>query len=148
MIYHSPRFGLRRGLASLELTVVLTILLALISVLALGSRAWLRDCDRASCILTLHKVQLATRSYQNLYGYSCGGSPNLENGSYNIAEHLHAKGYIAEDTFQQTHGALKCPRGGIYTCPLPDHFPATGQLYMTCSLAESEDHRPTFHGGW
>jgi len=143
-----PRVVCRRGLTLLELTVVITILLALVSILFVGSRAWKRGSDRASCVMTLHSVQVAIRSYQNIYGYSPGGHPYAENGTQNIAEHLYAKGYFEAQLYQQTRGAAQCPGGGTYSCPIPDLFPQQGDLYMTCSLAGSESHTPTSHADW
>ena len=137
-----------RGLSLLELTVVIAVLLSLTSILFIGSRAWKRGSDRTLCILTLRNMQMATRSYQNLYGYDYGGHPYAEGGTQDIAEHLRAKGYIEEPVFQRSRGVHKCPSGGSYDCPLPDIFPVKGELYMKCSLAAAEDHRPASHAEW
>lgn len=138
----------RRGLTLLELTVVITILLTLISILFVGSRAWKRGSDRAGCVLTLRNVQVAARSYQNMYGYNFGGHPYADNGTQDIAEHLHAKGYIEANLYQQTRGMTPCPGGGAYSCPFPDIFPQPGQLYMKCSLASPDNHAPTSQADW
>lgn len=143
-----PRVVRHRGMSLLELTVVLATLLTLITVLFIGARAWKRGSDRAGCVLTLRNIQIATRSYQNMYNYSCGGHPYAENGTQNIAKHLYAKGYIEEKQYQQSQGTATCPGGGTYTCAVPDLFPTEGQLYVTCSLAGSELHAPTTHGEW
>lgn len=143
-----PRVVRHRGLSLLELTVVIAILLTLVSVLFIGSRAWKRGSDRTCCILSLRNMQVATRSYQNLYGYNYGGRPYADNGTQNIADHLLAKGYIEAADHDQTLGLRKCPSGGTYSCPLPDIFPEEGRLYMECSLAGPENHVPAAHGGW
>lgn len=137
-----------RGLTLLELTVVITILLTLISILFIGARAWKRGGDRAGCVLTLRNVQIATRSYQNFYGYNFGGRPYAENGTQDIAEHLFTKGYIEVNHYRQTRGVTPCPAGGIYICPVPDTFPQPGDLYMQCSRATSDDHVPASHADW
>ncbi len=144
----SPRVVMHRGLSLLELTVVIATLLALVSVLFIGSRAWKRGSDRTCCIISLRNMQVATRSYQNLYGYHYGGRPYAENGTQNIADHLFAKGYIEKDKHDQTRGAKNCPANGTYSCPVPDIFPIEGKLYMECSLAALENHLPAAAGGW
>ncbi len=144
----SPRVACPRGLSLLELTVVIATLIALISVLFVGSRAWKRGSDRAGCVLTLRNVQMATRSYQNLYGYNFGGRPYAENGTQDIALHLYKKGYIERNLYDRARGEMACPSGGTYECPLPDVFPHQGQLYMACSLSEKEGHAPVSHSDW
>ena len=143
-----PRVVRHRGLSLLELTVVIATLLALTSILFFGARSWMRGSDRAACILTIRNMQVATRSYQNLYGYNEGGRPYAEGGTQDIAVHLRSKGYIEENVYEQALGNSKCSSGGTYTRPLPDLFPETGQLYMTCSLSESEKHEPSTHTDW
>lgn len=143
-----PRVVRHRGLSLLELTVVITCLLAIVSLMVFGARSWLRGTDRAGCILTIRNVQVATRSYQNLYGYNPGGRPYAESGTQDIAEHLHTKGYIEEAIYQKIRGKDTCPSGGIYACAQPDVFPTEGQLYLTCSLAEPEKHQPSTHADW
>ncbi len=132
----------------LELTVVIVALLSLISILFIGSRAWKRGSDRAGCVLTLRNVQAATRSYQFLYDYNYGGRPYAENGTQDIATHLYNKGYIEQKLYDQARGIATCAAGGTYKCPVPDIFPPTGQLYMTCSLSSSDEHTPSSHADW
>ncbi len=144
----SPRVVRHRGLSLLELTMVIAALLSFVAILFIGSRAWKRGSDRASCVLTLRNVQVATRSYQNLYGYNFGGRPYAENGTQDIATHLYTKGYIERKLYDQAHGLSRCPAGGTYACPVPDIFPTNGQLYMACSLSTTEEHIPTSHTDW
>ncbi len=144
----SPRVVRHRGLTLLELTVVITIILFLISILFIGSRAWRRGSDRSTCVMTLRNMQVATRSYQNIYGYNYGGQPYAENGTQNIAEHLFSKGYIETHLHKQARSQAPCPAGGGYTCPVPDVFPEAGHLYMECSLAGPDEHVPSSHADW
>jgi prepilin-type N-terminal cleavage/methylation domain-containing protein len=144
----SPRVVRHRGLTLLELSVVITILLLLVSLLFIGSRAWRRGSDRSTCVMTLRNVQVATRSYQNIYGYSYGGHPYAENGTQAIYEHLFSKGYIETKLYKQALGQAPCPAGGTYTCPVPDVFPEAGELYMECSLSGSDQHAPATHADW
>ncbi|RYD40620.1 MAG: type II secretion system protein [Verrucomicrobiaceae bacterium] len=143
-----PRVARHRGLSIIELTVVIAILLTLISVLFIGSRAWRRGSDRAGCVLTVRNVQLATRSYQSMYGYNYGGRPYAEDGTQDIVAHLYSKGYIEQRLFQQARGTATCPSGGLYDITVPDTFPPQGELFMTCSLSKSEDHEPGAHSDW
>ncbi|HEX7260350.1 MAG TPA: hypothetical protein VF258_00895 [Luteolibacter sp.] len=132
----------------LELTVVIATFLLLISVLFIASRAWKRGSDRAMCVMTLRNIQVATRSYQNIYGYHFGSRPSAENGTQDIAEHLLSKGYIETKLYRLTRGTDPCPAGGTYTCPLPDVFPDEGELYVDCTLASSDQHAPDRHADW
>lgn len=135
-----PRVKRVRGLTLLELTLAISVLLVLITIVLIGSRAWKRGADRTSCMLTLRNVQMATRSYQNLYGYDFGGRPYAENGTQNIASHLYSKGYIEGKIFMQAQGLESCAGGGAYSCAAPDMFPPAGELYLKCSLSESDAH--------
>ena len=144
----SPRVVRHRGLSLLELTIVIATLLALISILFVGSRAWKRGSDRAGCVLTMRNVQVAARSYQNMYGYASGGRPYAEYGTQDIAEHLYSKGYIEVKAYRQARGTELCPGGGVYSCPVPDIFPKEGELYMQCSLSAPDDHEPKTHADW
>jgi len=143
-----PGIARHRGLTLIELTVVITILLSLLSILFIGARAWKRGSDRASCVLVLRNVQVATRSYQNLYGYTFGDRPYADGGTQDIAEHLFKKGYIEVIRYQQAHGAIPCASGGTYSCDVPDVFPEAGDLYMQCSRSGADDHLMPTHGDW
>ncbi len=143
-----PRVVRNRGLSLLELTVVIAALLSLVSILAIGALAWKRGSDRAGCVLMLRNVQVATRSYQNLYGYNYGGHLRAENGTPDIAQQMLKKGYIKQRLFDLAHGIVKCPAGGTWACAIPDVFPQEGSLYLVCSLATSDGHAPTAHTDW
>ncbi len=132
----------------LELTVVVAILLALVAILLVGTTAWKRGSDRAACVMTLRNVQIAARSYQNMYGYDYGGTPAEIGGSRDIAEHLYSKGYIESKLYAQVRGEAPCAAGGTYNCPVPEHFPESGSLFMRCSLAGAQEHEPSVHGDW
>jgi hypothetical protein len=93
-------------------------------------------------------MQVATRSFQNIYGYSAGGRAYAENGTQNIAMLLLAKGYIEEKAYQQATGNCPCHGGGTYSCAFPDIFPIDGQLYMNCSMSSSEQHLPSSTDNW
>jgi type II secretory pathway pseudopilin PulG len=143
-----PRGSMRSGMTLIELTTFIVILLVLVSVLFISSRAWKRGSDRTGCILTLRNIQVATRSYQNLYGYNYGGRPYAENGTQDIAQHLFQKGYIEQNLYDQARGMKSCPGGGTYRCAVPDVFPQVGQLFLACSLSAAESHMPNSYANW
>ena len=74
----------------------------------LGARAWKNGSDRTGCIMTIRNVQVAVRSYQNLYGYEAGGMPYAEGGSQDIAANRFAKGYISGKTYDSDQGLEAC----------------------------------------
>jgi hypothetical protein len=135
-----PKVVARRGITLVELTVVIFVLLALTTVVFVGSRAWKRGSDRAACVLNLRNVQVATRSYQNMYVYREGSQPDLRYGTRDIARHLVEGSYINHELFDRMKRVRPCPGGGFYECGTPDVFPPQGQLYLQCSLSKSERH--------
>lgn len=137
-----PRFVITRGMTLVELTVVIVVLLALSAMTYIGGRAWKRGSDRSACIMNLRNFQVATRSYQNLYGYFSGSQPTMEYGTYEIARHLLEKGYVSRGLYDQSKGTKSCAGGGIYNIAAPDVFPMPGELYMKCSLSAVENHQP------
>ncbi|MEP5506595.1 MAG: prepilin-type N-terminal cleavage/methylation domain-containing protein, partial [Luteolibacter sp.] len=144
----SPRAVSKRGLTLIELTVVILVLLSLVAVLFIGARGWKNGTDRATCILNMRSMQLATRSYQNLYGFNPGSLPYASGGTQFIAQHLLDKGYIKQSQFDSAIGEDPCPSNGTYSTPFPDTFPLVGSLYMTCSLSETQNHVPQTHADW
>lgn len=122
----------------LELTVVILVLLSMITILFFGAQAWKRGSDRAQCIIQIRNVQLGVRSYSNLYGLEPGSlAPNLQSQVIGL-------GRFIEQTPQ-------CPGNGEYSYGREygnDKIPPIGALYMECSLAESDDHRPERDSDW
>lgn len=141
-INQSPKVVRSRGMTLLELTVVIAVMLSLISVLFIGAKAWKRGSDRAGCIMNMRNFQVATRSYQNLYGYDFGGQPKLEYGTQDIARHLLAKEFVSQSLYDQSQGTSSCAGGGTYSIAAPNVFPMRGDLYMACSFSASENHQP------
>jgi type II secretory pathway pseudopilin PulG len=50
----------------LELTMVVLVLLALVSILFVGARAWVRGADRSENIMLIRNTQQAMRGHQNM----------------------------------------------------------------------------------
>jgi hypothetical protein len=121
-------------LTLLELTVVILVLLSLVALLFIGGSAWKKGSDRALCITNLEQVQKGVRGYCNLYGYDPG----------DIVAGLETK-VIGPGKFVEN--PPDCPGGGAYSY-LGDQAPVIGTLYVTCSLAASEQHEPSDASDW
>ena len=126
----SPTVRPRRsaGMTLLEITVVITVMMALIGILFLGASAWKSGSDRSNCLVNIRNVQLAARSYQNMYAIN----PGAEFATSMI---------IGPNSFVPQ--LPTCPASGSYA--FASAFPATGTLFMTCTL---ESHVPPSHAGW
>jgi len=127
---------LRPGLSVIELTAVLAVLIALIAILFVGMRAYKNSSDRAACVLNIHSVQNAVRSYSNLNG--------LAPGQALTATDLHAQ-LVGPDRFLEA--APTCPAGGAYS-DLGNRIPVHGELYLSCSLRDSKSHVPRQINAW
>lgn len=122
----------------LELTVVILVLMALITILFFGAQAWKRGSDRALCIIHIQNVQKAVRSYSNLYGYSPGATVT------GLKNQIIGLGRFVETT-------PTCPGNGAYTFGQTsgsDTIPPMGELYLQCSLAITHQHVPTDYADW
>ncbi len=129
------------GLTLLELTVVIAVLLALVSVTMIGTRAWKRGSDRAACLVHMRNIQASVRAYQNLYGYAPGTIPRAQDGTQSIADHLQAKGYISDNVHGMLKGLSECPGGGSYEIDREEVFPLHGELYVKCSFGVAQRHQ-------
>ncbi len=58
----------------LEMTVVILFMLALITILFIGARAWKRGSDRTGCVTNIRNTQMGVRSYQNMRGLPAGAT--------------------------------------------------------------------------
>ena len=57
------------GLSTIELSCIIAVL---ISVLFIGIKAYKSSSDRAACVMNIHSMQNAVRSYSNLNGLAPG----------------------------------------------------------------------------
>ena len=122
----------------LELTVVILVLMALITILFFGAQAWKRGSDRALCIIHIQNVQKAVRSYSNLYGYSPGATVT------GLKNQIIGLGRFVETT-------PTCPGNGTYAFGQTsgsDTIPPMGELYLQCSLAITHQHVPADYADW
>jgi type II secretory pathway pseudopilin PulG len=121
-----------KGMTLLEMTVVILVLIALITTLFAGARAWVRGSNRSTCVINIRLVQQAVRSHQNINALSVGASLDIPGN------------LTGPDKFIQATSV--CPAGGTYTYATT--IPPLGTLAMTCSLAVSEEHVPMGYAGW
>lgn len=124
----------KSGMTLLELTVVILVLLSLVTILFIGAQAWKSGSDRTLCIMNLQNVQKGVRSYTNLYGFKPGQTVS------GLRSQIIGLGRFVESE-------PACPRDGTYSYG-EDQIPAVGVLYMTCSLASSENHEPPSYVDW
>lgn len=114
----------------LELTVIILVLLALVTVLFIGVSAWKRASDRTGCLLNIRHVQQIVRGEQNLYNLDVGDPIDVEEL---CAEH------------EMIHATV-CPGGGEYVHA--DAVPDYGETAMNCSLSDVFGHLPNDTTGW
>ncbi len=127
----NPRKIFKPGLTLLELTVVIMVLLALVSVLIVGAKAWKDGSDRTGCILNIRNTQQGVRSYQNLYEKADGTSLDIP------AVIIGPEGYLNEPN---------CPATGTYS--YLSYIPFPGELALGCNLATSNNHKPDYFADW
>lgn len=133
---NNKQISQKKGMTLLELTVVILVLLTLISVLFIGAKAWKDGADRSNCILNIRNFQVGVRSYANMNGTADGVNIPVDS-------------LTGDGNFISTFPV--CPSGGVYD-PLPgENVPyvvATGNAFLTCSLAATDQHAPTSTSGW
>lgn len=127
---------LHPGLSAIELTAIIAVLIALISIFFLGMNAYKHGSDRAACVMNIHSFQNAVRSYSHLNG--------LAPGQALAATDLRAQ-LVGPDRFLKQ--APNCPAGGAYT-DLGNRIPVHGELYLSCSLGDSASHVPRRISAW
>lgn len=132
------RGSARAGMTLLELTVVVLVLMSLISILFVGATAWKRGADRSQCIIQIRNVQKGVRCHANFRGLDPGSTMT------DLKDQVIGYGKYIESTPQ-------CPGNGTYaygTLYGINTIPPIGVLYMDCSLAGSESHKPDNSADW
>ncbi|MEM6280098.1 MAG: hypothetical protein AAF491_03585 [Verrucomicrobiota bacterium] len=125
------RLSSSSGLTLIEVTLVISTLLSLISFSVLGVSAYKQGSDRALCIVHVTQVQKAIRAFGNLQQVDPGDTFT------GLTDAVIGPGRFIEET-------PVCPSGGTYTF-LEDEMPAIGVAYMKCSIA---DHQPATSYRW
>jgi type II secretory pathway pseudopilin PulG len=119
----------KSGMTLLELTVVILVLLALISILFVGARAWKRGSDRAGCLINIRNLQQAMRGDQNMRNSAPDG-PGLVGANI-----------VGNNTAYITNAPL-CPtdKASAYALLGDGNYPPLGTLYATCTSGEAATH--------
>jgi prepilin-type N-terminal cleavage/methylation domain-containing protein len=114
-----------RGVTLIELTVVISVILTLLTTLFYGASYYRDSASQATCVSQITQIQKSIRSYQNLESLSYG-DPILE------------ADIIGED--KALGPSPQCPLGGGYT--FLDEIPAPGVAFATCTNygGPPEDH--------
>lgn len=122
----------------IEMTVVILVLLALITTLFFGARAWKRGSDRTLCIINIRNVQQGVRAYANINGFLDGGSaPDLRSKVIGLGKYVES--------------LPDCPSNGTYAFGGTfgeNTIPPYGELYMQCDLETTDNHVPVNAGDW
>ena len=116
------------------------MVLVFLGMTFVGVRAWKKSSDRAGCVMNIYQTQQAVRSLANINGLAPG--TNTAALSYPIdirAQLVGENGYLASEP--------QCPGDGIYAYA-GNVIPPEGQLYLSCSLAESGEHQPSNYHTW
>lgn len=119
------------GLTLIEVTLVVSVLLGLISFSFVGANAYKEGADRATCILHIVEVQKGLRSFCNFHERKPGDTVSGLKGAI-----------IGPNRFVDVMPV--CPSGGEYLFT-EDEVPAMGTTFMRCSIVE---HEPATTNGW
>lgn len=120
-----------RAMTLIEVTLVTSVLMGLISVTFLGTASYKNGVNRAFCVQNVANVQKAMRSYCNLH--------ELESGQP-IAD-LKKRLLTDSDFFPSEP---RCPSKGTYLYH-KERVPEVGTLFMRCSIPE---HAPKDSYSW
>ena len=126
-----------RGMTLIEMSVAILVLLMFVGLLLVGAKAWKRGSDRAACLMNIRQVQQAVRGYANSNG--------LEVGDSLVPPDKPHETVIGPGNFLER--MPNCPAGGLYSFN-GAVVPPVGELFMTCSQAETEGHEPDDYGTW
>ena len=89
--------------------------------------------DRAACILNIRNIQQTVRGEHGVRGM-------------NVGDPLDPSKIHSSDGSTGRMTTPKCPSGGTYT--YINRVPKPGELFCTCSHAETKGHVPEDYEGW
>lgn len=135
-----PVLLMRRGVTLVELAVVISVLLLLLTFLFPAAGAWKRGSDRAQCIMNIRQVQMGVRSFSNLAGLEDGSDVSMAVPPLVLQDEI-----IGPAKFVET--PPRCPSTGTYSYG-GNVIPPLGSLYMDCSLAGPAGHVPDSYNNW
>ena len=106
----------KSGMTLLELTVVILVMITLITILFIGTRAWKRGSDRSANIINIRNVQQAVRAHANTRELAIG-TPLAQTDIIGPGKYL---------------GSVNPPNPDItYTGNFDSTIPPVGTLYLT-----------------
>lgn len=127
------------GITLIELTVIITIILSLISVLFIGANAYRNVSSKTTCIIQLRNIQLSVRAEQNSRG--------LEPGSLILDRFLIADNILYGNSDSYFLMEPTCPRDkAAYSYnDLDKSFPEIGKQAAFCQNFNqgTAQHNPT-----
>jgi prepilin-type N-terminal cleavage/methylation domain-containing protein len=121
------------GFSLIEISIAITVMLALAGVAFMGVTAYLNISNRAQCVLNISNVQTAIRTYSNANQDAPGATVT------GLQAAVIGAGLMVETPV--------CPGGGTYTYA-GNTVPAVGTAYLTCSLSTTQNHVPKSTNGW
>lgn len=135
----TPNMDFQSGMTLIELSVVITIILGLVSIAFAGVNSFNKGSARAKCIIQQDKLQKMSLSYANLNELN-QGDPFTDLVGAAIRD-----GYI--------YSTPQCPDTGIYT--FLDNIPNQNERFVICSIANHiaewftllRIKTPSFEGG-
>ena len=131
---------MRPGVTLLELALIITVMMMLLAFLFPTARAWKRGSDRTQCIMNIRQVQMGVRSFSNMEGFDYGTNVSAAVPPLVLRDEL-----VGDAKFVEAEPI--CPSAGSYSYG-GNVIPARGSLYLTCSLADSDRHRPNDFTAW
>lgn len=135
------RVSQRRGMTLLEITVVVVVLMLLTGMLWFAATSWKNGTDRPICVMNIRHMQVAVRSYANTSPYQPGTDVSAQSPPINLLSELVGTGkYVARFP--------DCPSNGVYQFSGANVIPQVGEIFMTCSLANSRAHEPKSYETW
>lgn len=129
-----------RGATLIELTVVISMLLSLISALFVSAKYYKEAADKSACITQISQFQKAVRAYQNL-------------NSLDPSDSISSSDFYGEG--KPFSKEVFCPLGGGKYNIL-NAIPSSGVAFATCaeydestgSVDKSQAHSPASIAGW
>lgn len=131
-----PNVKRNAGMTLIELTVVILVLLALIAVLFVGARAYMKASDKTACVMNQRNIQQACRAFFNL-------NPT--------ASAVALTDIITQDAGEEKFmgAAPTCPtdRTAAYVLAETARDTPVGTLFTSCPNTE-DTHTPDETGNW
>ena len=121
---------MKRGRKVIVIVAAVLVVLVVLGGLSYKGFSILKErADREGCILNIQHIQQAMRAYHGIH-------------KMNVGDPLEAEA-VFDRFFKHTP---RCNAGGTYT--YINRVPKEGELFCTCSHAETKGHVPEDYEGW